>query len=144
MTDETLDPLALYAIDQVAEGRTLRDIGEELGITASAVHQRCVKTKELQSRYFLAVEMSTFVLEAEVIDAARSAAYKDSKGAKVHTATLQWILAKRNPHRYSDQVRLAHTSPDGTMSPKAAIDVKALSDSTLAELLAARKPEGAE
>lgn len=118
MTDtlDDLDPLALYAISQVAEGRTLQDIGEELGVTAATIFNRGTATAELQRRYWLAVEMSTAVLEAELLQAARREAYSDSKGARVHTSTLQWLLSKRNPHRYSEQLRLAHTSPDGSLN----------------------------
>jgi len=137
-TTDDLDPLALYAIEQVAEGRVLREIGEDLGITGAAVFARCTKSTELQRRYWLAVESSTAVLEAELLEVARDAAYRDSKAGRVHASTLQWILSKRNPHRYSEQLRLDHQSTDRSMSPTEAIDASKLSDTALAELMAAR------
>ena len=53
-------------------------------------------------------------------------------------AVTKMMLTK---HGYSDKQELSHTSPDGTMSPKPALDVSKLSDSALAELIAARNAD---
>lgn len=142
MTEPTddLDPIALYAIEQVAEGRTLQAIGEELGVTAGSIFTRCTKSKELQRRYWIARETATDVLESELLDVARVVSRGDAKAARVQASVLQWIIEKRDPHRYGAQIRLDHQSSDKSMSPKEAIDASKLSDQALAELMAARNP----
>lgn len=139
--DKTLDDLTLYCISQVAEGRTLHDIAAELGVSHAAVWNRCTSSAEAQRRYWLAREAATDLLESELIEVAREGAKRDAKAARVTASVLQWIIEKRDPHRYGAQLRLAHSSPDGSMSPKAAIDPGKLSDAALAELMAARNPE---
>lgn len=137
-TDKPDDELALYAIDQVSEGRTLKDIGDELGMTAGNVFRRCTATPALQKLYWLGRETATDLLETELMDVSRNA-YKDPKGARVHSSVLQWLIEKRAPHRFGAKLAMEHTSPDGSMSPKEAIDASKLSDETLAQLMAARK-----
>lgn len=44
-------------------------------------------------------------------------------------------------HGYSDKQEIDHSSADGSMSPKPAIDATKLSDSALAELMAARNAD---
>lgn len=41
-------------------------------------------------------------------------------------------------HGYSEKIETAHTSPDGSMTPKPAIDAAKLSDAALREIAAAR------
>ncbi|MNE96939.1 hypothetical protein D3C80_1952190 [compost metagenome] len=72
---------------------------------------------------------------------ARVVARKDAKAARVQASVLQWIIEKRDPHRYGAQLRLAHSSPDGSMSPANAIDPTKLSKAALDELMAARNAE---
>ena len=51
------------------------------------------------------------------------------------TAAIWWTKTQM---RWAETHRLEHTSPDGSMTPKPALDVSKLSDSALAEILAAR------
>jgi hypothetical protein len=51
------------------------------------------------------------------------------------TAKIWWTKTQM---RWAEPHRLEHTSPDGSMTPKPALDVTKLSDSALAEILAAR------
>lgn len=138
---EDLDPIALYAIERVAEGETLTDIGKALGLTVGAMFNRCTQTSELQRRYWMAKEASAEPLEAELIEALRVLALTNDKAARVKVNGLQWVLSKRHPKRYGERLALDHASPDGTMSPKEAVDVGKLSKEALAELMAARKPK---
>lgn len=139
-----LDPTALYAIDCVAEGETLTEIADRLGLRMGALFMRCQAHPELARLYQQARETAADILEAELIDMSRASTDKTSKADRVKLAALQWVIARRNPRKYADRVALEHTSPDGTMSPKEALDTGALSDAALAELMAARKPKGAE
>lgn len=139
-----LDPVALYAIGEVAEGRTLIEIGAELGIRPGTLFMRCSATAELSRLYQQARETAADMLEAELIDMSRQSTDQTSKADRVKLAALQWVIARRNPRKYADRVALEHTSPDGTMSPKEALDTGALSNAALAELMAARKPKGSE
>lgn len=143
MTDATkeLDPIALYAIEEIAEGRTLVEIGAALGMSSGAVYARCSQNAELQRRYMLARETAADLLETELIEVLRKQAYENPKGARVHAAGLQWILSKRCQRRYGERLALDHSSPDGSMSPKEALDPSKLSQSALDELMAARRPE---
>lgn len=52
------------------------------------------------------------------------------------TAAIFWAKTQM---RWSEVQRVEHSSPDGTMTPRAALDVTKLSDSALAEILAARR-----
>lgn len=142
MTDmiEDLDPIALYAIERVAEGETLTAIASALGMTMGALHSRCTQNSELQRRYWSAKEASAEPLESEMIETARELALTNDKAARVKLAALQWVLSKRHPKRYGERLALDHASPDGSMSPKDAIDPTKLSDAALAELMKARKP----
>ena len=137
-TDE-LDPVALYAIGEIAEGRTLLEVATELGMRPGAVFMRCAANAELARLYQQARETAADLLEAELIDISRKSTDKTSKADRVKLAALQWVIARRNPRKYADRVALEHTSPDGTMSPKEALDTSGLSDTALAELMAARK-----
>ena len=51
------------------------------------------------------------------------------------TAMIWWTKTQM---RWAETHRLEHTSPDGSMTPKPALDVTKLSDAALAEILAAR------
>ena len=63
MTDSTddLDPIALYAIERVAEGETLTAIAGALGMPMGTLFSRCTSNSELQRRYWLAKEASAEV-----------------------------------------------------------------------------------
>jgi hypothetical protein len=50
------------------------------------------------------------------------------------TAMIFWAKTQM---RWSETARIEHTSPDGSMTPKPAIDVSKLSDSAIAEIIAA-------
>lgn len=138
---EELDPIALYAIERVAEGETLTAIGESLGMAMGALYNRCTQNTELQRRYWLAKEASAEALESELLEASRVLALTNDKAARVKVAALQWILSKRHSKRYGDRIALDHASPDGTMSPKEAVDMTKLSNTAIDELMAARKPK---
>lgn len=141
MTDQpdNLDPLALYAIDRVAEGATLVEIGEAVGLSGGAVFSRVTANAELQRRYQLSRETAADLLETELLDVIRSSTDRTAKADRVKLAGLQWVLARRCPRRYADRVALEHTSPDGSMSPTETLDVASLSKEALDELMAARK-----
>lgn len=55
------------------------------------------------------------------------------------TAAIWWTKTQM---RWAETHRLEHTSPDGTMTPKPALDVSKLSDAALAEILAAKYDSG--
>lgn len=138
-TTDHLDPVALYAIERVAEGEILTDIAKALGMSMGALYMRCTSNSELQRLYWMAKEASAEPLESELIEALRVLALTHDKAARVKANGLQWILSKRHPKRYGERLALDHASPDGSMSPKEAVDVGKLSDTALAELMAARK-----
>lgn len=49
-----------------------------------------------------------------------------------------WMLERKWPDEFGRRDRVDHTSSDGSMTPKSALDVSKLSDSALAEILAAK------
>ena len=51
------------------------------------------------------------------------------------TAMIWWTKTQM---RWAETHRLEHTSPDGSMTPKPALDVSKLSDAALSEILAAK------
>lgn len=49
-----------------------------------------------------------------------------------------WMLERKWPNEFGRRERVDHTSSDGSMTPKSALDVSKLSTSALAEILAAK------
>lgn len=121
---DTLDPMTAYVIEQIAEGRTLHAIGDELGTSAGTLFSRCTANQEARRRYWLARETATDLLESELLETARFAesvhSLQDAKAARVKCSTLQWLIEKRAPHRYGAKLALDLASTDGSMSPVAA------------------------
>lgn len=115
---EDLDPIALHAIERVAEGATLVEISEALGMTGGAVYARISANAELLKRYQMARETAADMLETEQLEIIRRSTPQSAPADRVKLAGLQWILSRRCPRRYADRIALDHTSPDGSMSPK--------------------------
>ena len=58
-----------------------------------------------------------------------------SLDGKFNSTIAKLLLAN---HGYSDKQELAHTSPDGSMSPRAGLNISKLSTAAMAEILAAK------
>ena len=80
--------------------------------------------------------IQSFLATLQAIDALQEHTAMNKGITGVFNSTIvKLVLAN---HGYSEKQELAHTSPDGSMSPKPAIDASKLSNETLAELMAAR------
>lgn len=64
----------------------------------------------------------------------------DPQSAKVILDALKWGAERMAPKRHSARQEVNHSSEDGSMSPKG-MDASTLSDSTLEELMRARRAE---
>lgn len=81
-------------------------------------------------------EYPEFLATLQAIDALQEHTAMNKGITGVFNSTIvKLVLAN---HGYSEKQELAHTSPDGSMTPKPAIDASKLSNETLAELMAAR------
>jgi len=67
----------------------------------------------------------------------------DPQSAKVILDALKWGAERMAPKKHSQRQDLNHTSDDGSMTPKP-MDASTLSDSTLKELMRARRAESDE
>ena len=54
--------------------------------------------------------------------------------SRLRVDTRKWLLSKTLPKIYGDKLALDHESPNGTMTPKPAIDLSKLSTEALKEL----------
>jgi hypothetical protein len=54
---------------------------------------------------------------------------------------LELLLKAHRPEKFKDRVATEHSSPDGSMSPKPAIDFSKLSDAALKELMEAQRAQ---
>lgn len=61
--------------------------------------------------------------------------------SKLRIDTRKWVMERMAPKTFGDKKQLEHTSPDGSMTPKPAIDASKLSVEAMEELLNARSDE---
>lgn len=102
--------------EQVASGRTLRQIASEFGVTSATVLRWVTVDDDSTKQYARARELAADLFENEIYDAAMSVGPETAAADRVKIDALKWIAARRAPKRYGD--RVDHTSSDGSMSPK--------------------------
>jgi transcriptional regulator with XRE-family HTH domain len=124
--------------EMVAEGMTIRQIAAHFGCSPGTVISWATDTKEHSEQYARAREAAADMFEMEIIDAAMSVTPDSAQADRVKIDAMKWVAARRAPKKYGDRQAVEHTSPDGSMTPKPAIDAAKLSDAALREIAAAR------
>lgn len=117
--------------EMVAEGKTIRQIAEHLGVSPGTVIAWATITPELTEQYARARESAADMFETEIIEAALAVSPESAAADRVKIDAMKWVAARRSPKKYGD--RVDHTSSDGSMSPKSPAE---LTDDQLAAIAA--------
>jgi len=130
---------------RIADGESLRSICSDEGLPEKAsvlywvVEGRYVEgTEELFSDHYMrAREAGGFSHADRIIDTVDKVASGEFEPnqAKAMLDGLKWAAERMAPKKHSPRQEIDHRSPDGSMSPKPAIDVSKLSTGALEELL---------
>ncbi|MNQ58433.1 hypothetical protein D3C85_726390 [compost metagenome] len=102
--------------EQVAAGKTLRQIAREFDVTSATVLRWVTADEESTKHYARARELAADLFENDIYDAAMSASPETAASDRVKIDALKWIAARRAPKRYGD--RVDHVSTDGSLSPR--------------------------
>lgn len=103
--------------EMVAEGKTIRQIAEHLGVSPGTVIAWATITPELTEQYARARESAADMFETEIIEAALAVSPESAAADRVKIDAMKWVAARRSPKKYGDRVQQDHTSSDGSMSP---------------------------
>lgn len=120
----------------VADGKTIRQIATQYGVSAGSIIAWLTDTPERTEQYARARDAAADLFESEIIEVAMAVSPESAPSDRVKIDALKWVAARRAPKRYSErlQQQIDHTSSDGSMSPAAS------QDAVLAAL--ARKHQG--
>lgn len=140
--------------DELAKGRTLRAVCRDEGMPPeSTVRYWALRDIEgFFAQYTEARQIGYFCMADEVLEIADDGQNdwmerhaEDNPGwqingehvqrSRLRLDTRKWLLSKALPKIFGD--KLDHTSSDGSMTPKAALDVSKLSTEALKEIVAA-------
>lgn len=132
-------------LDALRDGLSVTAACIDAGISRSTAYEWREADDEFRKRWDEAIEEGTDRLEDEAQRRARDGVtepiyYKGSRVGEVqrYSDTLMIFLLKaRRPDKFKDRVATDHTSSDGSMTPKPALDVSRLSTAALEEILAA-------
>lgn len=102
--------------EQVASGRTLRQIASDFGVTSATILRWVTVDDESTKQYARARELAADLFENDIYDAAMAVNAETASADRVKIDALKWIAARRAPKRYGD--RIDHTSSDGSMATK--------------------------
>lgn len=132
--------------ERLADGESLRAICQDDDMPHKAtVFRWLAKDKEFRDQYVHAREEQAETLVDEMVAIADKAhpdhVVDDVQDRRLRIETRKWVAGKLKG-KYSEKATVDHTSSDGSMTPKPAIDASKLSDSTLAELLNAATNAG--
>lgn len=100
--------------EMVAEGKTLRQIATQFGVTSATILRWVTVDDEASKHYARARDMAADLFENDIYDAAMTVNPETAAADRVKIDALKWIAARRAPKRYGD--RVDHTSSDGSMS----------------------------
>lgn len=127
---------------RIAEGESLRSIcRDDHTPVLSTVLLWVVRDKDgFSEQYHAAREAAGYAHADEALEL-RHLLYDgtiDHQSAKVILDALKWGAERMAPKRHSQRQELNHSSEDGSMTPRPAMDASRLSDTALKELMAAR------
>ena len=134
--DEVIDAF----LDRMAEGMPMTHIERLEGYpTRDCIFRKARRDPEFRERFDIAREQQ-MTCRYDEVDAALTA-IRD--GDIAPNSANAWVNAikitseKLAPRRFGARQAVEHSSPDGSMTPKPALDMSKLSTAALAELLSA-------
>ena len=103
----------------VADGKTIRQIATQYGVSAGSIIAWLTDTPERTEQYARARDAAADLFESEIIEVAMAVSPESAPSDRVKIDALKWVAARRAPKRYSErlQQQIDHTSSDGSMSP---------------------------
>jgi hypothetical protein len=101
---------ALYAINEIGQGRTETSACDLANISVLTFKQTVQSDETLQALYADAVQRGSDALVDALIDVDTHRIYghTDSKMAKVQSDNIKWVLAKRDPERFGERIQVKH------------------------------------
>jgi hypothetical protein len=132
-TDYTQE-IADQICEQLADGMSLREICKADDMpNRSTVFRWCALIPEFSIQYARAREEQAEALADEIIaiaDEKTGDVRVDSEGreqpdhefiarSKLRVDARKWVASKLKPRKYGEKIQQEHTSPDGSMTPKA-------------------------
>lgn len=128
--------------ERLAGGESLRSICADSHLPAiSTVMLAVVEDRDdFRNNYMRAREAAGYSHGDRVVDIVDRVASGelDPNQGRVMMVGLQWAAERMAAKVYSPKQSVDHTSSDGSMTPKPALDTSKLSDETLRELMNAR------
>ena len=127
LTDEMIDRAEMYIYSYHEQGDVIPStagLACWLGVAKSSVHLWRSKSQRFSDT------LDAIQAKQETI------ALNKGLSGDFNSTITKLVL---NNHGYSDKQEVAHTSPDGSMSPAPAIDASKLSTDAIKELIAAAK-----
>lgn len=109
-----MDPRVAVICEQVAEGKTIRQIAEALQCTAGRVLQIINEGgDEAAKQYARARDLAADLFEADIYMTAEACTAESAPADRVKIDALKWIAARRAPKRYSERLLQEVSGPDG-------------------------------
>lgn len=137
MTEEVVETISR----RLADGESLRAICRDKNMPAiSTVMLAVVDDRDgFRNIYMRAREAAGFSHADRIVEVVQSLQDKeiDPNTAKAMMDGLKWAAERMASKTHSPRQDLSHTSPDGSMTPRPALDASKLSTKTLKEIKAA-------
>lgn len=108
-TQEQIDEVCL----QVANGKTLRQIGQHFGVNAGTIIKWVGENESYSQQYARARDSAADLFETEIIEAALCVSPETAAADRVKIDALKWVAARRAPKKYGDRVAQEISGPDG-------------------------------
>ena len=133
-----MDPRIAVICEQVAEGKTIRQIAASLDCSAGRVLQIITEGgEEAAKQYARARDLAADLFEADIYTAAEACTPETAQADRVRIDALKWIAARRAPKRYSERLVQEVSGPDGGPI-KSVLDVSGLPTEVLSQIMAAK------
>lgn len=113
----------------VAQGRTLRQIAAELGMSQGTILNRTSREPQHVEQYTRAREAAADIFETDILEAAQAVTAESATADRVKIDALKWVAARRAPKKYGDKITNEHTGAGGgPIQTVTRIELVALSD----------------
>lgn len=122
-------------LDRLMDGEALSDIcgtdRDDWLPSERTFYKRLSEDDSFAQEYARAREVQAHREADEIKEIADKAKADDYNVARLRIDARKWRASKMAPKKYGDKVQLEHESPDGTMTPQAAVALTNLSDEEL-------------
>lgn len=103
-------PAVLYALDVISQGDTITEACDQANISVATFESYTRKDENLQELRMDAERRGHDALAEALIhiDNHRIHGQSDPKMAKVISDNIKWLLAKKNPDKFGDRIKVDH------------------------------------